>query len=557
MEESVSQARSVASSVSLACPPSATVQTLLGSNAHPPSSRTWTPSSGGFKFPRDVDDVEERELFVNYYNRLAAKYGMRPLVVDDSDKSKANGRNGASPERRGWFFRIFRPSSGQSTPGKVTPPSRAAHKRSVSDLGAFMRYKPEAPKALDLADMVRLSGKSLLHLPTEYAPCALNLPTCLRATAHYVAQNAATRGLFRIPGAVKVVNALHDYYCGAREDASDVSGTVHLATLPTHIQYQVQDVASTFKRFLSCLPGGILGSLSLFDAFLAIHSQLKGQPEYPRTKQTRLRARLIALAIGSVQSQFRRELIIAVFGLLSMIGRIGEVSPREDDEGRPLPTHDLMGYNALGIVFGPLLVGDLIDGYTVKETTPDSGPLLVPTSPKKQRCRDRQKSKDAKEPKDSKDPNAAKAAPHDVNKAMVAVEIAEMLIANWRDIVRQMFAVGAHLDQDTASTQAPLASVAVSLTASLAPDSDAIAVDEGSPGPEASSMSLRRGKTRLSRQGSGRQPSASQLSPTLEEGHQGEPDRGRRLFRTTPASLETQQLRAAKGNPTPVSKPLL
>jgi hypothetical protein len=63
----------VASSVSLACPHSATVQTLLSSNTHPPSSRTWTPSSGGFKFPGDADDVEERELFVSYYNRLAAK----------------------------------------------------------------------------------------------------------------------------------------------------------------------------------------------------------------------------------------------------------------------------------------------------------------------------------------------------------------------------------------------------------------------------------------------------------------------------------------------------
>ncbi|KAL7811985.1 hypothetical protein V8C26DRAFT_422210 [Trichoderma gracile] len=553
--ESVPRARSVASSVSLALPHSAAVQTLLSSNAHPPSSRTWTPSSGGFKFPGDVDDVEERELFVNYYNRLAAKYGMRPLVVDES-VSKAGKRNGTSPERRGWFFRIFRPSSGQSTPGKVTPPGRAAHKRSVSDLGAFMRSKPEVPKALDLADIVRLSGKSLLHLPPEYAPCVLNLPTCLRATAHYIAQHADTRGLFRIPGAVKVVNILYDYYCGARQDASDVSGTVHLATLPTHIQYQVQDVASTFKRFLSCLPGGILGSLSLFDAFLAIHSQLKGQPEYPRTKQTRLRARLIALAIGSVQSQFRRELIIAVFGLLSMIGRIGEVSPREDDEGRPLPTHDLMGYNALGIVFGPLLVGDLIDGYAVKETTPDSGPLLVPITPKKQRCRDRQKAKDLKEPKDAKDTKDPKAAPHDINKAMVAVEIAEMLIANWRDIVRQMFAVGAHLDQDTAATQAPLASIAVSLPASLAVDSDANAVDEGSPGPGASPVSLRRGKTRLSGQGSGRQPSASQLSPTLEEGHQGVADRGRRFFRTTAATVETQHPRAVRGNPTPVSKPL-
>lgn len=77
--ESGSRAQSAASSVSLACPHSATVQTLLSSHTNPPSSRTWTPSSGGFKFPGDVDDVEERELFVNYYNRLAAKVWRYPL----------------------------------------------------------------------------------------------------------------------------------------------------------------------------------------------------------------------------------------------------------------------------------------------------------------------------------------------------------------------------------------------------------------------------------------------------------------------------------------------
>lgn len=39
-----------------------------------------------------------------------------------------------------------------------------------------------------LADLVRLCGKSLLYLPTEYAPCPLVLPTCLRATAQHLVQ---------------------------------------------------------------------------------------------------------------------------------------------------------------------------------------------------------------------------------------------------------------------------------------------------------------------------------------------------------------------------------
>lgn len=209
--------------------------------------------------------------------------------------------------------------------------------------------------------MVRLSDKSMLYLPPDYSPCSLVLPTCLRATAQYLAQHAATRGVFRIPGSVRVVSSLFDHYCHRDSKGDDIAGTVRCANLPLHITYSVHDIASTFKRLLSVLPGGILGSLALFDALVAIHSQLNGEPEFPRTKQTKVRARLIALAVGTIKSQFRRELVCAVIGLLSLIGRVAEVTPREDVDGRPLPTADLMGYRALGIIFRPLFVGELLD----------------------------------------------------------------------------------------------------------------------------------------------------------------------------------------------------
>jgi hypothetical protein len=194
-----------------------------------------------------------------------------------------------------------------------------------------------------------------------------------------------------------------------------------------HIKSGIHDVASTFKRFLSGLPGGVLGSLPLFDALVAIHSQLKGDPELTRTKQSKLRARLIALAIGSVKSQFRRELICAVFGLLSLIGRTAEKAPREDENGRPMPTSDLMGYSALGIVFGPLLVGELINSYNMRLADPNSGLVLLPlTPPPVKRERRKNKSLDEK--------------PHGlaVDKIHVANSITEMLIMHWREVVKHM-----------------------------------------------------------------------------------------------------------------------
>ncbi|KAK2616656.1 hypothetical protein QQS21_000479 [Conoideocrella luteorostrata] len=304
----------------------------------------------------------------------------------------------------------------------------------------------EVPRIMEIQEMVRLGGKSILYLPQDYSPSSLILPTCIRATAQYLAQNVGTRGLFRVPGSARVIGALFDYYCYMDNGNATIAKSVRCATLPIHIQYSVHDVASTFKRLLSVLPGGILGSLALFDAFIAVHSQLNGEPEYPRTKQTKVRARLIALAIGTVKSQYRRELICSVFGLLSLIGRVAEIAPREDEDSRPLPTADLMGYNALGIVFGPLLVGDLLDQYTMKVATPSSGMLLFPLSPPRFR-KDRRKSLQNDITKSS--------GPPTVDKILVANNITQMLIANWRDVVRQMKSLGTHYRKDTSTVDLP------------------------------------------------------------------------------------------------------
>ncbi|KAL6401942.1 putative Rho-GTPase-activating protein 6 [Ilyonectria robusta] len=495
------------------------------------TSRTWTISSGERGLLSDTDEVGNRAAFVQEYNRLAKKHGVRVLVVEDFDLKQA-GTGPHSPQKRGWFYRILRSTSGQ-TPTVLRPRTlEGRSKRSVSDLAHNLAHpRRETPKTVDIQSMIRLSGKSVFYLPPEHAPSALVLPTCLRATAHYLAQNVATRGIFRIPGSVRVVNTLFDYYCHTEKGGIDIAGTVRCANLPMHIQVSVHDVASTFKRLLSILPGGILGSLHIFDALVAIHSQLNGDPEFPRTKQTKVRARLIALAISTIQSQFRRELVCAVFGLLSLIGRVAEVAPREDDGGRPLPTGDLMGYCALGIVFGPLLLGDLLDSYSMKLATPDSGLLLFHLSPPKHR-RDRRKSK-AVEFKSITAPA--------VNKILIANGITEMLIANWRDIVRQMKSLGMQRGREVPSldslrTESLQQSTSESFVIRKPPDWEQENaykrdmreeeeffknVNNGSPEPDTPTLAVRR--QRLPKRKSsasnrlGARPSIGVLSPTAEE----------------------------------------
>ncbi|GJN74874.1 hypothetical protein PLICBS_008967 [Purpureocillium lilacinum] len=382
------------SSISLAFPYNASVHSLLAQGSRVRSSGTWTASSGELGLVSDTDEVDDRAVYVHEYNRLAKKHGVRPLIVQDFT-AEQQGDAAKGPDKRGWLHRFLHPNPNRCSSSSAPTHLQPRHKKSASDLAHMLHSRREPPRLVDIQDMVRLSGKSVLYLPPEYAPCSLVLPTCIRATAQHLAQNATTRGLFRIPGSVRIVTALFDHYCYLAKDSDDIASTVRCANLPGHIPYAIHDVASTFKRLLSVLPGGILGSLALLDALVAIHSQLNGEPEFPRTKQTKVRARLIALAIGTVKSQFRRELICSVFGLLSLIGRAAEVTPREDKDGRPLPTGDLMGYTALGIVFGPLLVGDLLDQYNMK--------------------------------------------------------LAKMLVSNWRDIVRQMKSLGLHHRKNASS----------------------------------------------------------------------------------------------------------
>ncbi|CAG9995946.1 unnamed protein product [Clonostachys byssicola] len=426
--------RASRSSTSLAFPQSATVHHLGGPRDGPMrrTSRTWTTSSGDLGLMSDTDEFDDRALVVQEYNRLAKKKKIEPAV----------------PEKRGWLHRMLRSTSngtqGQRAARSAARPGTPSlqHRRSVSEYANHLApCRNNPPRALTLQSMVRLSGKSVLYLPQDYTPGSLVLPTCLRATAQHLSQHVTTRGIFRISGSVRVVNTLFDYYCYSNNGGLDVSSTVRCANLPSHIDFSIHDVASTFKRMISTLPGGILGTLSIFDALVAIHAQLRGDPEFPRTKQTKVRARLIALAVGAIESQFRRELICAVFGLLSLIGRVAEVTPREDEGGRPLPTGDLMGYSALGIVFGPLLVGELLDQYDMNLATPSNGLVLLPPGAKKVRQGRRKPAPTEK--------NLVGA--QTINKVNIVNSITEMLIANWRDVVRQMKALGIHHRKDVSN----------------------------------------------------------------------------------------------------------
>jgi hypothetical protein len=119
--------------------------------------------------------------------------------------------------------------------------------------------------------------------------------------------------------------------------------------------------------------------------------------------------------------------------LLCLIGRAAETAPREDEHGRPLPTSDLMGYSALGIVFGPLLVGELLNSYAMKAASAlPSGPSLFPATPPNTR-KERGRSRTSE---DANPPGLA------VDKIYMANSITEMLVTHWREVVKHMKGLG-------------------------------------------------------------------------------------------------------------------
>ncbi|KFY66839.1 hypothetical protein V496_01898 [Pseudogymnoascus sp. VKM F-4515 (FW-2607)] len=393
------------------------------------TSNTWTSSSGE---SLETDGIGDRSLYVGEFNKIAQQHGIPKLIPDSHEPPQIDtvvltGKAGSSIMKR---FLSRTTSLLSLNKSKPDPKPDLKHKRSISDISLRMvGVKKDTIKDKHLAEIVTLCGLSPFYLPNEYALGTLSLPTCFRATAQYLVQHGpAMKGIFRIPGSQSIVKALYDHYASQDEDGDVISDTVRCPYLPDSIKCDAHDVASTFKRFLLNLPGGILGKVWLFDAFVAIHDQMGVDPEYPRTKQSKVRARLIACAIYAHPSRLQRDLICAVFGLLCLIGRASEVALREDVDGRPLPTNELMGYSPLGTLFGPLLVGGLIDECNTRR-----GDVTVETSQEQTLLKMKSRHRKPKIGEGSLlETNAAS------GKLRVANSVAEMVITHWRDVVKQM-----------------------------------------------------------------------------------------------------------------------
>ncbi|PUU75521.1 hypothetical protein B9Z19DRAFT_994223, partial [Tuber borchii] len=303
-------------------------------------------------------------------------------------------------------------------------------RRRGSELAAIGRGKKDTLKGMHLEDFVRLGGVTPFVLPPELAPGDILIPTCMHAAAAFILNyGLKTPGLFKVPGNPTTIYALYDYYQKQFEEKNEpVVQTISLAKLPSHIRYNVHDVTHLLKKLLYCIPGGLLGSPDVFQALYNIHSFISPDPSLGDHISSKVKPRMIALALASINLHSRISLICAVFGLLRAVSLASdfEMEPRLRD---PHETLTAMKEDALSIIFGPLLLGDKSDQILVPENE-DRGGLLhpkpVPTTnatPKLSKYTGRHGSTNTK---------------MQTGQAKRAALVCEMLISSWEDICYQL-----------------------------------------------------------------------------------------------------------------------
>lgn len=248
-------------------------------------------------------------------------------------------------------------------------------------------------------------------------------------------------------GTTSIVNQLYNHYDHQFADAgspSKVEETVGPGGLPTQTEFLLPDIASLFKKIIIGLPGGLLGSLELFDALRGILSDWTAESPPPETAH--LRTRMIALATCSVRSRHRMHLIEAVLGLVSYFGAEAEKAQIADKaaaevEDRPDPPRsELMGFQSLGVVLGPLLLGDLTDSIDLSSN--DGGDINDSTSapPELAELLQENKAKPKKQKRKSIANKLGKNADltAQVDRANLTAKVMHLLLVYWKEVVTQL-----------------------------------------------------------------------------------------------------------------------
>lgn len=148
-----------------------------------------------------------------------------------------------------------------------------------------------------------------------------------------------------------------NHVLSAEKDGPNIQMTMRVVAMPRWEgkadpgKEPVLSAGWVLKALLAGLPNGILGSVRLYQILDAIYRAAPVKPT---------QARLITLVIVALTSEMQRELICAVFGLLTgLLQKAENLASQDEYSGnavRPV-AEGLMNADGLARVFGPLLLG--------------------------------------------------------------------------------------------------------------------------------------------------------------------------------------------------------
>ncbi|CAI7585188.1 unnamed protein product [Penicillium glandicola] len=347
-----------------------TIETVLQSaqSEGPDAQRTTSADSQTSQLSWDSPVDSPRAILA--FNRMASQFGIPIAIPDDSPTPLEGNVTDEGTTRRGFGLlgkvRKVRSSlTADTVPLEPTPKLRR-----MKTFANLRRPNPMTSlQGRSIQTLARLGGHGYLML-TDLGPCPSQLPAYIVATVMFLHKyGLETPEIFIQPGDLKVATRLYDHFASqvleAEKDESRISLTMRVVAMPEVHENSapVLSVAWALKAVLAGLPNGILGSVRLYQALRAMYYQSIPNQSHLRVPDclpgasptTAARVQLMCLALIALAPEMQRDLICAVFGLLSLL-----VNPGTKDQDPGMELREPVAspnFHELVRAFGPLLLG--------------------------------------------------------------------------------------------------------------------------------------------------------------------------------------------------------
>ncbi|KAJ5177752.1 Rho GTPase activation protein [Penicillium coprophilum] len=312
---------------------------------------------------------------ISAFNRMASQFGI-PIAIplDDSPPAEGNAEQQGSSRREIRLLGKVRKVRSSLAPD-TAPLAPVPKLRRMKTFANLRRPDPMTSlQGRSIETLARLGGHGYLML-TELAPCPVQLPAYIVATLMFLHKYGLdTPEIFIHSGDLKAAIRLYDHFASqvleAEKDESKISLTMRVVAMPQlrDDSAPVLSVAWALKAVLAGLPNGILGSVRLYQTLRSMYYHSIPDKCYhlrvpdcisEASPTTAARVQLMCLALIALATEMQRDLICAIFGLLSLL-----VNPDIVQEQPGMELRDPVAspnFHELVRVFGPLLLGSRQD----------------------------------------------------------------------------------------------------------------------------------------------------------------------------------------------------